>query len=74
MNLVNKQLRQIENRINIFKNKEEYFKSDIKEKIQTIEKMRTKLDQMNTSEFELSETKDKLNSFIMKSKTCKELS
>jgi DNA repair ATPase RecN len=67
-------LRQIENRINIFKNKEEYFKSDIKEKIQTIEKMRTKLDQMNTSEFELSETKDKLNSFIMKSKTCKELS
>jgi len=74
LNLVNKQLRQIENRINIFKNKEEYFKSDIKEKIQTIEKMRTKLDQMNTSEFELSETKDKLNSFIMKSKTCKELS
>jgi len=67
-------MRQIENRINIFKNKEEYFKSDIKEKIQTIEKMRTKLDQMNTSEFELSETKDKLNSYIMISKTCKELS
>lgn len=67
-------MRQIENRINIFKNKEEQFKSDIKEKIQTIEKMKTKLDQMNTSEFELSETKDKLNSFIMISKTCKELS
>lgn len=35
---------QIENKINIFKNKEEYFKTDIKSKNQSIDNLKNQLD------------------------------
>lgn len=51
---------QIENRINLFKNKEEYFKGDIKEKMITIEKLKEKVDESTNNLNDLNQTKNML--------------
>jgi len=51
---------QIENRINLFKNKEEYFKGDIKEKMITIEKLKIKVDESTNNLNDLNHTKNLL--------------
>lgn len=65
---------QIENRISLFKNKEDYFKNDIKEKMITIEKLKGKLDDLVNNQNDISITKNLLLKYQTISNSFKEFS
>lgn len=65
---------QIENRISLFKNKEDQFKGDIKDKMITIEKLKAKVDESTNNLNDLTQTKSLLIKQQSITNSCKEFS